>query len=259
MNATMRCQNCGGLNPATAEWCGQCMKRFTAPPPPPPPPIDPTTHSTPSDPIPSDPSSVVPDDGPRGAIAAGLRHKASRNASTVMEEDLPVAHAVERGPFTVVGERVAWRCVQCGTSNPIDDVVCSVCSAPFAATIAEPDPIPSSDPRTAAFLSLLFPGIGHAYIGDWGAAIARAVLSLWVLGLAIVMVTGSDIPGSAGLAIIFGFSATGLWLVAAHDAYRSSGGSEALVILRGRRYLYVTVGLLGILFMGLVLATFASR
>jgi hypothetical protein len=122
-----------------------------------------------------------------------------------------------------------------------------------------PEEIQTSDPKIAAFLSLLFPGIGHAYIGDWGAALARAVLSFWVLGLTLLMSMGNDIPGSIGLAFILGSAATGLWLVAAHDAYRSATGAEALVILRGRRYLYVTVGLLGILFLGLVLATFASR
>lgn len=253
MNATMRCQNCGGLNPATAEWCGQCMKRFGAPPPPPPPDSEPIAAI--------DETSVVPDDGPRGAIAAGLRHKATLGAGTATVGGPPTGAAgtLERGPFTVVGESVAWRCAQCGTSNPIDEAFCSACATPFAITMEEPDVIRTSDPRTAAFLSLLFPGIGHAYIGDWGAALARAVLSFWVLGLTLLMSMGSDIPGSIGLAFILGSAALGLWLIAAHDAYRSATGAEALVILRGKRYLHVTVGLLGILFLGLVLATFASR
>ena len=248
MNATTRCRHCGGLNPASAEWCGQCMRRFLAPPPPPPsPPLEPT--------------SAVPDEGPRGAIAAGLRHKASRASAPVIDDEVDEAsvYAVEHGPFTVVGETVAWRCIQCGTSNHIDVVVCSVCGGTFATTVAEPELRRPSDPNTAALLSMLFPGVGHAYIGDWGAAIARSVLGLWVGALALVMIVSDGIPGSIGLAIVFGFAAAGLWLIAAHDAYRSSGGQEALVILRGRRYLYVTVGLLGALFMGLMLATFASR
>lgn len=42
----MRCPHCGGLNPADARWCGQCLAKFTAPPPesppgPPPPPEPP--------------------------------------------------------------------------------------------------------------------------------------------------------------------------------------------------------------------------
>jgi hypothetical protein len=231
------------------------MKRFTAPPPPPP--LDPQ----PPEPVAIDETSVVPDDGPRGAIAAGLRHKATLGAGTAGVGGAPVGAAgtLERGPFTVVGESVAWRCSQCGTSNPIDEAFCSACATPFAITMEEPEAIRSSDPRTAALLSLLFPGIGHAYIGDWGAALARAVLSFWVLGLTLLMSMGSDIPGSAGLAFILGSAAVGLWLIAVHDAYRSATGAEALVILRGKRYLYVTVGLLGILFLGLVLATFASR
>ncbi len=250
MNATTRCRHCGGLNPASAEWCGQCMTRFVAPPPPPPP-------LTP----PPEPTSAVPDEGPRGAIAAGLRHKASRASAPVIDDEVAEAsvYAVEHGPFTVVGETVAWRCIQCGTSNHIDDAVCSVCGGTFATTVAEPELRRPSDPNTAALLSLLFPGLGHAYIGDWGAAIARAVLGLWVGALALVMTASDGIPGSIGLAVVFGFAAAGLWLIAAHDAYRSSGGQEPRVILRGRRYLYVTVGLLGALFMGLMLATFASR
>lgn len=252
MSATTRCRHCGGLNPASAEWCGQCMTRFVAPPPPSPPlPL----LATP------EPTSAVPDEGPRGAIAAGLRHKATRASAPVIDDEVSEAspYAIEHGPFTVVGETVAWRCVKCGTSNHIEDVVCSACGGTFATTVAEPELRRPSDPTTAALLSLLFPGLGHAYIGDWGAAIARGVLSLWVGALALVMIVSDDIPGSIGLAIVFGFAAAGLWLIAAHDAYRSSGGQEGLVIMRGRRYLYATVGLLGALFMGLMLATFASR
>lgn len=211
---TNRCPSCGGLNAASADWCGQCLRRFTPPPPPPP------------------------------AVPAQRR-----------KPSLPPAGA----PVTVTEEGITWRCRMCEHDNDLAAPVCAVCGSPFAATVrgseAEPEP---RDPNTAALLSLFLPGAGHGYLGQWPEAIARAVLSSFVVAVALVGAFAEGVPGSLLLAVVFGLAAFGLWAGAAHDAYRSARREDHLVVLKGRRYMYVTFGLMGVLMTGLVVALVAA-
>lgn len=207
---TRRCPSCGGLNPAAADWCGQCLRRFTPPPPPPP-------------------------------AVGGAKAKAKASD--------PAA------PVAVTDDGITWRCRMCEHVNDLAASTCGVCGSPFAATVygpeAEPEP---RDANTAALLSLFLPGAGHGYLGRWPEAIARAVLSLFVVAVALVGAFADGVPGSLLLAGMFGLAAFALWAGAAHDAYRSARGEDDLVILRGRRYMYVTFALMGVLMMGLVVA-----
>jgi len=207
---TRRCPSCGGLNPASADWCGQCLRRFTPPPPPPPAfgGAEPKIRAT-------DPSASV----------------------------------------AVTKEGITWRCRMCEHDNELAASVCDVCGSPFAATMrgAEPEPEPR-DANLAALLSLFFPGAGHGYLGRWPDAIARAVLSVFVVAVALVGALADGVPGSLLLAAVFGLAAFALWAGGAHDAYRSARNEDDLVLLRGRRYMYVTFGLMGVLMTGLVIA-----
>lgn len=209
---TMRCPSCGGLNPASADWCGQCLRRFTAPPPPPPP--------------------------------AGER---------------PRPPAAGDAPVGVTERGITWRCRLCDHDNDLAASVCAVCGSPFAATVRGPEEEPEPrDPNMAAMLSLFLPGAGHAYLGRWPEAIGRIVLSAWVVAVALVGAFAENVPGSVVLAVIFGLAAFALWAGAAHDAYRSARREDDLVLLRGRRYMFVTFSLMGVLMLSLVAAALSA-
>jgi hypothetical protein len=133
---------------------------------------------------------------------------------------------------------------------------CVACGTPFAETLRESAPAgPERDPGTAALISLFLPGAGHAYVGMWGQAVARAIISIWVVFTALLGAVQRTIP----LALVFGIAAIALWVVAAHDAYQEARGHSAATLLKGRVFMYVVLGLLGLLFVMLVGAAFQAR
>jgi len=118
--------------------------------------------------------------------------------------------------------------------------VCEVCGSRFADVIRPEEQGPQRDPNTVALYSLFFPGAGHWYIGQKGQAIARGVLSVWVVLVALLAAIG----GSNLMAIVFGIVATVLWFAGAHDAYREARKESGMVLLKGRAFLYLVLGLL---------------
>lgn len=238
MTETIRCPSCGAANRAGADWCGQCLKRFTAPPPPP-------------------PVRAVPD-APVEEAARGAAVPAGEPGAQTQPEGTGTDQPTRRGAFTVVGRKVTWTCARCETVNDINQTLCPVCGATLADTVRPEEPhIKERDPGTVAMYSLFFPGAGHAYLGLWGQAIARAVLSLWVVTVALY--TAIQGGSSRIIAVIFGLAAFGLWAVAAHDAYREATSDPRAVILKPRMFLYVTLGLLGLLFVLIVLAALSAQ
>lgn len=242
------------MNAPGADWCGQCLARFSAPAPPPPPPalhaVDAPAHQAPADadvlfdPDPFRLRAVpdVPDPQPSERFAVV--------PAEPQEADEPV---VERGAFRATGGEITWTCTVCEEVNPLEAVVCSVCGAPFALTVRPEGPErPARDPNQTALISLFFPGAGHAYLGLWGQAIARGVMSVWVATTALVAAITKG-PNAGALTVTFGLAALLLWLVAAHDAFREARGEQALVLLKGRRFLWLTIALLGIMFLTLMM------
>lgn len=219
----LRCPSCGAKNPPDAEWCGQCLKRFQAPPPPPP------VAETPP-----------PPSAPEGAATA-------------------VKPGVERGNFRSTEEGILWRCTSCDNENRLEEQACSVCGTPFAAAIRPPDTErPQRDPGTTALISLFFPGAGHAYLRMWPQAIARGVISVWVILMTLFFAIGGK-GGSTPVALLYGAAAFGLWATAAHDAFREANGEPKQVLLQGRRFTYVVLGLLMLLLASLFLTAFTNR
>lgn len=108
------------------------------------------------------------------------------------------------------------------------------------------------DPNTAAMYSLFFPGAGHWHLGLKGAAVARGILSSWVVFVAVV----AAVAGSILMAGIFAVAAFALWVLGAHDAYREARGESAAVILKSRTFVYVVIGLLMLMIVMLVAAGF---
>jgi hypothetical protein len=111
------------------------------------------------------------------------------------------------------------------------------------------------DANTVALYSLFFPGAGHWYMDMRPQAIARGVLSVWVVLVALL----AGIQGSLALALPFAAVAFALWVLGAHDAYREARGESAQVILKGRMFMYVVLGLLLLMVVLLVGAGLRAR
>lgn len=224
----VRCPSCGASNPSDAQWCGQCLKRFEAPPPPPA--VDQAPAAPPA---------------PAGAAPT--------------ETTPAVRPGVERGAFRSTEEGIFWQCSSCENENRLEEQACTVCGTAFAQSIKPPAPErPQRDPGTTAIVSLCFPGAGHAYLGMWPQAVARGVISVWVALMTLFFAIGGK-GGSAPVAMLFGATAFGLWLTAAHDAYREANGETAQVLLHGRRFTYVVLSLLMLLLASLFLTAFSNR
>ena len=267
----MRCPSCGGLNRAGADWCGQCLRRFTAPPAPvseaPAAEMIPATEApTPQTSTPEAPPSEAPPSEAQASIAdpsmsAYAAYIDDDHAAAVLEaapgglEEIEVPAAkppppetvgTERGAFKVTPTGIVWTCKSCDTENPLALQTCNVCGTQFANTLKEEKPKTTErDPGTVAMLSLFMPGAGHAYMGMWGQAIARGILQVWVLFTA--MMGAIQRGGSNIIVIVFGLTSVVLWALAAHDAYREATHEPKAVILKGRAFMYLVLGLLVLL------------
>lgn len=221
------------MNPESAQWCGQCHASFAAPvsPPPPPPPVP---ASTPG-------AAQSPDSEPLGPGKSNSPRE-------------------QRGVFVVTDSGILWTCSICGTQNPIDRDLCGTCGTAFRTLVAPPtDPRRRhGSPQTAAVASLLLPGVGHAYLGLWGQAVARGVIGLWLLA---TVITALAIGGSSSklMAMTFGAAALGLWAVSAHDAAQEATGRPGAALLKGRMFLWVVLGLLALMMVQVLAAGMGGR
>lgn len=233
---TRRCRMCGARNPGNAAWCGQCLARFEP-------------EGEQGSPPPSEPRTRRETSSPDPAPAAGPR-------PGEVHGDPDAARV--RDAFAASSEGLSWTCRLCDTINPLAADRCTVCGAGLAETLRPPPPRgPIRDPGTAALVSMAWPGAGHAYLGMWGQAVARAVTSAWVLavtGIALLQ-QGPTAP----MAVAFGLAAFALWVVAAHDAYRESLRQSSAALLRGRALLWVVVGLLVLAFAMLAAGALGAR
>jgi hypothetical protein len=128
----------------------------------------------------------------------------------------------------------------------------------FAKNLKEPEPkVKQRDPGATVMFSMFFPGAGHAYLGLWGQAFARAVIGLWLLFTAAMGAVQRI--GGLVIAVVFGIAALAHWGVTAHDAFRESEGMRSYVILKGKVLLYTVLGLLLILVILLVMAGMQAR
>ncbi|MGI8407765.1 MAG: zinc ribbon domain-containing protein [Actinomycetota bacterium] len=195
--------------------------------------------------------SILGLDGP--GAPEGVRPQASVTGETTAQPVIPAeAIGTERGAFKVTEAGVVWACTRCGTENSMDEQFCEVCGSTFGDTLLPPPPEgPKRDPGMTAIWSLIFPGAGHAYLGMWGQAVSRGMISVWVTMTALLTAIQAE-NGLPLVAIIFGLAATALWIVHAHDAYREALGDGRAVLMKGRVFLYVVLGLLGLLIVLLV-------
>ncbi|MEA2486774.1 MAG: hypothetical protein QOF16_428 [Actinomycetota bacterium] len=240
MEELVRCPNCGASNPRSATWCGQCQTPFA--------PSVPAEQAVPS-PSPSPP--VAPE-----ARQPEIVERPATESPPVT--DLGLGTESEHGPFTVGEEGITWICGACGSSNPLDLPLCSVCGATFKDTVEPDERLPERDPNTTALVALVYPGAGFAYLGRWPEAIGRAVVGTFALSVALIAALVGSGSVSAVIGITYGLAAFGLWVLGVHDAYRAAQHQEALVVLKARMLLYVLLGLL-VLFLVLLVGAIVSR
>ena len=95
----------------------------------------------------------------------------------------------------------------------------------------------------AAFLSLIFPGLGHAYAGAWNRALAFAALPILLIaltgGIAFssgLQVFGAQIAANLPLILIGNILFLGYRVVAAIDAYRVAAYLNAIDASGGGRF-----------------------
>jgi ribosomal protein L40E len=248
-SGTQRCDSCGGLNPPRAEWCGQCLTRFAM-----------------WDPAPDSGEPVEPYESPRMPPSTQfdpLTAPELPGSPAANPTETPPSRSlrpVGGGAFRVTGSEVLWSCSTCGGENSLAARTCQTCGTSFATVVSTREPARAGgDPNTAALLSLFLPGAGHAYLGHMGQAIARAVMSMWVVGVTLIAMFSGGGRTSMLLSVCYGISAAGLWLAAAHDAYREAKDQSSLVLLSGRRFLYVTLGLVGVLFVVMTFGAMGAR
>jgi hypothetical protein len=236
-----RCPTCGAWNKATAQWCGQCLARFDSG-------ADDAVSSRGPGREPSyrAVASTPPEAPSRPEMPRGARPRAE-SAAPPSAAGAAAFHATEAG--------IAWTCRLCGHDNELERRACAVCDSLLAETLRPKEPPgPARDPGKAALMSLLWPGAGHAYSGQWGQAIARAVTSVWVVAVGLATAAQGG-PGSPA-ALVFGLASFLLWLVCAHDAYRVAARESGAVLLTERAFVFVVLGLV-VLSVGTVLMTAA--
>lgn len=234
---TTRCPSCGGLNPASAQWCGQCLTPFVPPAPP----------------EPVEPAATYSSARPKARVSPLLTGEGRRPGAP----ELP-PEGIKKGSFRVTDEGIFWTCRACETENPLESEYCSACNTPFREVLQTPESTrPPRDPGKTALLSLFLPGAGHAYLGMWGQAVTRFVLSMWVIFTAIMGAIQQR--GGTVIAVVFGLASFGLWGASAHDAYREAEGKPGMALLKGKMYMYIVFGLLLVLLVLLVGAGFQAR
>ena len=77
-------------------------------------------------------------------------------------------------------------------------------------------------------------------------------VSTWAIAVALIAGFASGQSSGRLITIMFGLIAFGLWGVAAHDAYRAARHEEGQAILRGRGFLFLVLGMLGLLLLVVV-------
>ena len=151
---TIRCPECSGLNKAGAEWCGQCLTRFT--------PLRPKIADERPDPEVADETlegalqdltrdsgwiddaSPLPDanlHAAPGLIETSFVPLEEALAPPLVSDDQsagppPQTIGLKRGAFEVTEAGVQWTCAKCDALNSIDSQVCSVCGTTFAQTVS---------------------------------------------------------------------------------------------------------------------------
>lgn len=154
--------------------------------------------------------------------------------------------------------RPGWTCPACHATNPISLDVCTDCGTGIFDAIRSTSlaaPGVKGSPELALALSIL-PGVGHLYLKRVGEGVLRLLLGVWWLGTAVAIPSGSGVLTL--LRILFLIAVAALALVSMLETYRQASEPRAEPILAGRPLLFWTLGMIGVLTVGLMLAAMGA-
>jgi hypothetical protein len=153
-----------------------------------------------------------------------------------------------------------WPCPTCGSLNPLEIDVCTVCGTSFAQLLRQDDPVPTVSPRDAFLWSLTFPGVGHAKAGRAPDGIARGTLFVLTFGLALVIVlSGVSSPPVFAVVALLLVSAITIYLGSAAEAYRIADGGTTFVSSRALLWATVALIMIAVSLLALSVITVNSR
>jgi len=205
-----RCPNCNALVASGADWCGLCL--------------GPLERAADPEPEPASGSETNAfTETPLIAVAPGATPTGEATRS-------------ERAPLP------PWECPACGTDNPFEIEVCSVCGTPFGRLFDETTGVIAVAPRDAAFAGLV-PGMGHYKMGRHADGVVRMfVFSGCLIVLALFAFAAS---GRISTTITVQFAVmTGLCVwESAYDSFRLA--SKARELISAVLLIWVFLGLFG--------------
>lgn len=123
-----------------------------------------------------------------------------------------------------------YYCTNCRAALPNTARFCSTCGSPQQAPLdAPPDvvPIARKSPGTAAFLELLFPGLGYMYAGAGGVGLVMFLVTIVFGGLSLAILSsgtsGNDLSCLVTFLLFWTFArvATVAYAVAHRDSSSS--------------------------------------
>ncbi len=238
----MNCPHCNARITADMAWCGLCHASLGAD----------ETQTTSHCGAPAYQPGVLAVDSHQAAtysdaVAPGI---AAVDADGAAPQVTSARQLGDHVVYRFTDGSVAWQCALCSTMNYLDEDVCTACvTSLFSAAQDKPKAI-TRNPSTTLLWGLL-PGGGQWYVGDQIGAIARAVVILLAVGAGFAYPAGSAIaPVRYAMFAI----AIALWAVSAYDARQNALGAPDRALLRGRRLLWTTVVVLGLLIMSAFLA-----
>lgn len=158
---------------------------------------------------------------------------------------------LERVPtegFRRHGDEVQWQCPRCEHYNAIELQRCEVCATPFVERFRDDEPPAPRNWTAALALTAFAPGAGHLSIGRYGSGTARLLLFVtWMLGAFLLLTSGGGQGLIVAMPLLLGSAV--VWGVSLIDIYRLQHGDAELLV--GRRVLWLVVGVLVLLVLGL--------
>ena len=135
-----------------------------------------------------------------------------------------------------------------------------MCGTPFAALMRMDERHPDVDPVTALLWSLVFPGLGHRKVGRPVEGLARGILFVILVGMAVLVALAGTSSGMLSAILgLFVILALVVYLGSAVEAYRLAQGGEPLVGARTLMWATVAVVMLSVLMLAMSVIATAKR